>query len=42
MFFEDSAAASEYEAVSRNLYSTVLQALVTSVNDDFPVGPDLG
>lgn len=42
VFFEDNAAASEYEAVSRNLYSTVLQALVASVNDDFAVRPDPG
>ena len=40
VYFGDQEAAAEYAAISRNLYSTLLRALVASVNSEIDPGPN--
>jgi hypothetical protein len=40
VYFNDREAAAEYAAISRNLYSAVLRALVASVNSEIDPGPN--
>lgn len=40
VYLDDRDAAAEYAAVSRNLYSALLRALLASVNSEIDPGPD--
>jgi hypothetical protein len=40
VYFDDPEARTEYEAISRNLYSALLTALVASVNSEIDPGPN--
>lgn len=40
MYLDDREAAAEYAAISRNLYSALLRALLASVNSEIGPGPN--
>ena len=40
VYFDDREARTEYEAISRHLYSALLTALLASVNSEFDPGPN--